>query len=346
MTEAAADTPIAETLRTDDLHLGDIAFQIIGLSVNLSERGRTLPLVQNVSFCVRRGQTLGIVGESGCGKSITVMSAIGLIPSTRISVDSGVVRLGNQEITRLSPSALRHIWGSRVGVVFQDPMTSLNPSFTIGYQMREALRLHVDWPEARVEEQVRRMLERVGISAADTRLLQYPHELSGGLRQRVLIAMALICRPEVLIADEPTTALDVTLQAQILALIRELRDELGMAVVLITHDLGVVAEHCDHVAVMYAGRIVESAPVGELFLHARHPYTCGLLQSIPTLSSRRGFPLPVIEGTVPAPGHRNSGCPFADRCNRTQDICRTNAPALVGDENHSYACWNPEGNMA
>lgn len=344
MTQAAV-TAIGETPSTEDLHLGDSAFRVSGLCINLSERGGALPLVQDVSFSVRRGQTLGIVGESGCGKSITVMSAIGLIPSTRISIDAGTVHLGTQEITRLSPAALRHIWGSRVGVVFQDPMTSLNPSFTIGYQMREALRLHVDWPEARVEEQVRRMLERVGISAPDTRLLQYPHELSGGLRQRVLIAMALICRPEVLIADEPTTALDVTLQAQILALVRELRDELGMAVVLITHDLGVVAEHCDHVAVMYAGKIVESAPVEQLFLHAHHPYTCGLLQSVPTLASRRGHPLPVIEGTVPPPGRRNSGCTFADRCNRTQDVCRINVPPLVGDEHHRYACWNPEGDM-
>jgi oligopeptide/dipeptide ABC transporter ATP-binding protein len=317
-------------------------FSVENLSVSFRAGGSRVRVVEDVSFAVDRGETLGIVGESGCGKSVTVMSSIRLLPSPPSVIDSGRVRLGDLEITALSKQALRDLWGNRVGVVFQDPMTSLNPTFTIGFQLREALRLHRRVSDAEANAQVMRILERVGINAPERRLKQYPHELSGGLRQRVLIAMALICRPELLVADEPTTALDVTLQAQILDLLRDLRDEFGMGIVIITHDLGVVAQFCDRVAVMYAGRIVETAPARDLFARPRHPYTHGLLSSIPRLTTAKGERLPAIEGMVPSPGQRPAGCAFADRCVRVQATCRTTQPGLVGDA-HRAACWNPVG---
>jgi oligopeptide/dipeptide ABC transporter ATP-binding protein len=281
------------------------------------------------------------VGESGCGKTVTVMSSIRLLPSPPSHIDSGRLRLGEVDLATLAPKALREIWGNRIGVVFQDPMTSLNPTYTVGFQLGEALRLHRRMSGGEAHAQVLRMLDRVGINAPERRLTQYPHELSGGLRQRVLIAMALICGPELLIADEPTTALDVTLQAQILDLLRSLRDELGMGILLITHDLGVVAEFCDHVAVMYAGRIVESADVKALFMSPRHPYTHGLLASIPRLATRKGARLPAIEGMVPAPGEPAAGCAFAQRCPRVQARCQTERPLLDGASEHRFACFNP-----
>jgi oligopeptide/dipeptide ABC transporter ATP-binding protein len=316
-------------------------FSVENLSVSFRAGAGSVRVVEDVSFSVDRGETLGIVGESGCGKSVTVMSAIRLLPSPPSRIDSGSVRLGDVELITLSKRQLRDLWGNRIGVVFQDPMTSLNPAFTIGFQLREALRLHRRMSDAETDARVLQMLERVGINAPARRLKQYPHELSGGLRQRVLIAMALICHPELLVADEPTTALDVTLQAQILDLLRDLRDELGMGIVMITHDLGVVAQFCDRVAVMYAGRIVETAPARRLFARPRHPYTHGLLSSIPRLTTAKGARLPAIEGMVPSPGQRPAGCAFAERCPRAQAQCAAAVPQLGGEQDHLVACWSP-----
>ncbi|MBX9632245.1 MAG: ABC transporter ATP-binding protein [Burkholderiales bacterium] len=316
-------------------------FSVDELAVSFGRGASRVRVVDGVSFAVDRGETLGIVGESGCGKTVTVMSAIRLLPAPPSHIDSGRMSLGEVDLRSLPRQSLRDIWGNRIGVVFQDPMTSLNPTYTVGFQLREALRLHRKVNAAEAHAEVLRMLDRVGINAPERRLAQYPHELSGGLRQRVLIAMALICRPELLIADEPTTALDVTLQAQILDLLRSLRDELGMGIVLITHDLGVVAEFCDRVAVMYAGRIVESAAVKALFESPRHPYTDGLLASIPRLATVKGSRLPVIDGMVPAPGERPAGCAFAQRCPRAEARCREAQPLLAGSPEHRFACFNP-----
>jgi len=316
-------------------------FSVEDLAVSFGRGASRVRVVDGVSFSVDKGRTLGIVGESGCGKTVTVMSSIRLLPSPPSNIDSGRLRLGEVDLAALAPKALRDIWGNRIGVVFQDPMTSLNPTYTVGFQLREALLLHRRMTETEAHAEVLRMLDRVGINAPERRLSQYPHELSGGLRQRVLIAMALMCGPELLIADEPTTALDVTLQAQILDLLRSLRDELGMGILLVTHDLGVVAEFCDQVAVMYAGRIVESAGVKSLFASPRHPYTHGLLASIPRLTTQKGARLAAIEGMVPAPGERPAGCAFAQRCPRAQMRCREERPELAGDADHRYACFHP-----
>lgn len=311
------------------------------LSVGFGSARASVPVVDAVSFSLAKGETLGLVGESGCGKTVTVMSAIRLLPSPPAQVTGGSVRFDGIDLITAPKAQLRALWGNRIGVVFQNPMTSLNPTFTIGFQLVEALRLHRPVSEPQAREQVMAMLDRVGINSPQRRLQQYPHELSGGLRQRVMIAMALICHPELLIADEPTTALDVTLQAQILDLLRSLRDELGMGILMITHDLGVVAEFCDRVAVMYAGRIVETAAVHELFRAPRHPYTRGLMESIPRMDTARDRPLATIEGMVPAPGRRGAGCAFAERCTRALERCRTEAPSLAGDAAHAVACWNP-----
>ena len=316
-------------------------FSVDNLAVSFGRSRGGVRVVDGVSFALDKGETLGIVGESGCGKTVTVMSSIRLLPSPPAHLESGSMRLHDMDLATLPPKALRDVWGNRIGVVFQDPMTSLNPSYTVGFQLREALRLHRKITDAEASARVMQMLERVGINAPERRLAQYPHELSGGLRQRVLIAMALVCRPELLIADEPTTALDVTLQAQILDLLRDLRDELGMGILMITHDLGVVAEFCDRVAVMYAGRIVESATVRSLFAAPRHPYTHGLLTSIPRLATGKGARLPVIEGMVPAPQDRPRGCAFAQRCPRAQARCLESMPSLSGDDGHRFACFNP-----
>jgi oligopeptide/dipeptide ABC transporter ATP-binding protein len=311
------------------------------LSVGFGPARSRIPVVEGVSFSVEKGETLGLVGESGCGKTVTAMSAIRLLPSPPAHVTGGSVRFDGIDLVGASKAQLRGLWGNCIGVVFQNPMTSLNPVFTIGFQLTEALRLHRPLGEVQAREQVMAMLARVGINAPERRLQQYPHELSGGLRQRVMIAMALICHPELLVADEPTTALDVTLQAQILDLLRSLRDELGMGILMITHDLGVVAEFCDRVAVMYAGRIVETAPVRALFRHPRHPYTRGLMDSIPRMDTPREQALATIEGMVPAPGRRGAGCAFADRCSRAVARCRTELPVLADEGGHAAACWNP-----
>jgi oligopeptide/dipeptide ABC transporter ATP-binding protein len=312
-----------------------------GLTVGFDTEAGERRVVEETSFTVGAGETVGLVGESGCGKSVTAMSIMRLLASPPSHALAGRILFEGVDLLALKPEAMRALRGDRIGMVFQEPMTSLNPVLSIGYQIEEVLRLHRKLGRAEARRQALDMLRLVGIGAPERRLAQYPHQLSGGLRQRVMIAIALVCRPQLLIADEPTTALDVTIQAQILDLLRRLKREMGMALLLITHDLGVVAEMCDQVVVMYAGRIVERADAADLFRHPRHPYTSGLLSAMPRLAPKGGK-LPTIPGTVPPPGKRGLGCSFADRCARVLQRCRGERPALtpVGD-NHTAACWNP-----
>jgi len=283
--------------------------------------------VNGVSFRVEAGKTLGVVGESGCGKSVTAFSIMRLIPSPPGRILAGAVRLRGRDLLQIDEDAMRRLRGNEISMIFQEPMTALNPVYTVGDQIAEAVRLHQKVGKAEAKNRAIEMLEHVGIPAPRQRVDEYPHQLSGGMRQRVMIAMALSCNPAVLIADEPTTALDVTIQAQILELLKRLQAEMGMAIILITHDLGVVAGTADDVVVMYAGRVVESAPVGDLFAAPRHPYTIGLLESIPRLSDRKDR-LSVIPGTVPSPTAFPPGCPFHPRCPFQAERCRVEVPVL------------------
>ncbi|MGH6946950.1 MAG: ABC transporter ATP-binding protein, partial [Kiloniellales bacterium] len=285
------------------------------LSVEFMTDEGPLRVVEEVSFAVPRSGTLGLVGESGCGKSVTAMSIMRLLPAPPARVAGGRILLDGEDLLQLGEAEMRGYRGERIGMIFQEPMTSLNPTFTVGFQIAEMLRLHRGQKGKAARAAAIEMLRQVGVGAAERRVDLYPHQLSGGLRQRVMIAIALICRPALLIADEPTTALDVTIQAQILELLRRLQSEFGLSVLLITHDLGVVAELCDVVAVMYAGRIVERADARSLFARPRHPYTQGLLKALPRLGVR-GTKLQSIPGTVPPPGRRGRGCAFAARCPR------------------------------
>jgi oligopeptide/dipeptide ABC transporter ATP-binding protein len=292
-----------------------------------------------VSFALETGETIGLVGESGCGKSVLAMAIMGLNPSPPCQIDSGRIVFEGRDLLGLGTS-MRAVRGNRIGMIFQEPMTSLNPIFTVGFQIAEMFRIHrgTSRPEARA--QAIELLGMVGIGAPERRFGQYPHEMSGGLRQRTMIAMAIACRPVLLIADEPTTALDVTVQAQILDLIRRLQAEMGMSVLLITHDLGIVAETCERVMVMYAGRIVERASATALYRRPRHPYTSGLLASSPRLGNKQSV-LPTIPGVVPGPSQRGAGCHFAARCSRAIDRCRIETPPLEEIEpGHDAACWN------
>ncbi|HSR71482.1 MAG TPA: ABC transporter ATP-binding protein [Kiloniellales bacterium] len=306
-----------------------------------TDAGR-MRVVEDLSFTLGQGETVGLVGESGCGKSVTAMSIMRLIPSPPSRVESGRILFEGRDLLTLDDKAMRAVRGNRIGMIFQEPMTSLNPTFSIGFQVAEVFRLHRRMSRAQARRAALEILGMVGIGAPERRLHQFPHELSGGLRQRAMIAMALACRPGLLIADEPTTALDVTVQAQILDLLRSLQAGMGMTVLLITHDLGIVSEICERVMVMYAGRIVEQAGVAQLFRRPRHPYTRGLLSSSPRLGERRAT-LPTIPGMVPGPGQRGHGCYFADRCPRVRERCRGEAPRLAEIEpRHLVACWNPE----
>jgi oligopeptide/dipeptide ABC transporter ATP-binding protein len=297
-------------------------------------------LVEEVSLALGPGEVLGLVGESGCGKSVTALSVLRLLPEPPTQVASGVIRFRGEDLARAGRGTLKAIRGREIGMIFQEPMTSLNPAFSVGWQLAEALRLHTDLRRAALRERLVEVLRQVGIGAPERRLAQYPHELSGGLRQRVMIAMALACGPKLLIADEPTTALDVTVQLQILELIARLRRETGLAVLLISHDLGLVAEYAGRVAVMYAGRIVETGPARRLFARPRHPYTTGLLAARPRLHGPREA-LAAIPGTVPSPRLRPPGCPFAPRCARRLGRCNVDMPPLAGVGGHRVACWNP-----
>jgi peptide/nickel transport system ATP-binding protein len=286
--------------------------------------------VDGISFAVEAGETVAIVGESGCGKSVTANSILRLVPQPPGRI-GGAIRFQGRDLLKLSERAMREVRGNDISMIFQEPMTSLNPVLTIGRQIAEPLRLHQGLSRESVEQRVVEMLGLVGIAEPRRRTREYPHQLSGGMRQRVMIAIALACRPKLLIADEPTTALDVTIQAQILNLMTDLKRRVGAAIILITHDLGVVAETAERVMVMYAGRKVEEAPVAELFRSPRHPYTGGLLSAVPKLGSSLGAAqtrLAEIPGVVPSLKQRIAGCVFASRCAFARDLCRRVAPAL------------------
>jgi peptide/nickel transport system ATP-binding protein len=300
--------------------------------------------VDGVTFSLERGKALGIVGESGSGKTVLSRSIMGLLP-TRDTVRSGSVRFAGQEILGLNAKQMRHLWGSEMAMIFQDPMSSLNPLMKIGRQITEPLKIHLDMPGDEAKATAAKLLRDVRIPEADRRLEQYPHELSGGMRQRVMIAIALACGPTLLFADEPTTALDVTVQAQILDLIGEQRRERNMSVILVTHDLGVVAGHTDEIAVMYGGKLVEKAPTTELFANMKMPYTQALLRSIPKLDEPSHTRLAVIPGRPPDLVHPPTGCRFAPRCPYARERCVHEEPPLVQAEtpDHTYACWYPVG---
>ncbi len=298
--------------------------------------------VDGVSYDVDRGETLGVVGESGCGKSVTALSIMRLIPDPPGKIEGGQILYNGRNLLSLPEEEMRHIRGNEISMIFQEPMTSLNPVFTIGHQIDEAVILHQKVSKEEARRRSIDMLKLVGIPAPEQRYGEYPHQLSGGMRQRVMIAMALSCGPQLLIADEPTTALDVTVQAQILELIKKLQRELGMGVIMITHDLGVIAEVSDRVAVMYAAKIVEYSTVDEIFYNPKHPYTVGLLRSIPKLGEEKER-LETIEGTVPAPTNFPKGCHFCTRCDYASDLCWREEPPLVEEgAGHWVACWHTD----
>ena len=297
------------------------------------------PSVDGVNYTLYRGQTLGVVGESGCGKSVTALSIMRLVPAPPGKIVSGSILFEGTDLVTLPERDLRKLRGNRIGMIFQEPMTSLNPVFTVGDQIMEAIQLHMRLPANEARERAIEMLAQVGIPSPHTRIDEYPHQMSGGMKQRVMIAMALSCSPQLLIADEPTTALDVTIQAQILDLLNELQDRLGMSILMITHDLGVVAEVADHVAVMYAGKVVEYADVDTLYANPAHPYTLGLFSSLPDVSRERGGRLNVIEGMVPAPLHFPTGCRFRTRCPYATAECSALEPHLREiAPGHTVAC--------
>ena len=295
--------------------------------------------VDGVSFSVSRGETLGIVGESGCGKSVTSLSVMGLIPRPPGKIPAGEIVFEGRDLLTLSARQMRDVRGNDISMIFQEPMTSLNPVYTVGQQIMEGILLHEDISEADARARAIEMLRLVRIPSPEGRVDDYPHQFSGGMRQRVMIAIALACDPQVLIADEPTTALDVTIQAQILDLMRDLRERTGTAIMLITHDLGVIAELADRVVVMYAGKVVEEARVGDLFTDPQHPYTLGLLGSIPKMDVDE-VRLATIEGSVPNPYNMPAGCKFNPRCPFADDKCRQEVPALIEVKpGHKVACW-------
>jgi peptide/nickel transport system ATP-binding protein len=299
--------------------------------------GRVNRAVDGVSFTVERGTTLGIVGESGCGKSVTSLAVMGLLPKGGADV-SGAIRFEHRDLLKESERSLRDLRGDRLAMIFQEPMTSLNPSYTVGDQITEAIVRHRDMSRRDATARGIEMLRRVRIPTPEARFHDYPHKMSGGMRQRVMIAMALALDPQLLIADEPTTALDVTIQAQILGLMRQLKEESGTAIVLITHDLGVVAEVCDEVVVMYAGQVVERAPVDQLFRFPQHPYTVGLLGSLPRLDARR-LRLAAIDGAVPNMTAPIAGCRFQARCPFRIDRCSEMPPLALVERLHLSRCW-------
>jgi peptide/nickel transport system ATP-binding protein len=306
------------------------------LAVTFATDRGPLRAVDGISFSVEAGKTLAVVGESGCGKSVTALAIMGLLPpAARVS---GSIRLRGREMSTLTPEEWRGRRGRELAMVFQEPMTSLNPAFTAGEQVAEVLRLHEGMGDAAAFAAAIALLDRVRIPEAARRARQYPHQLSGGMRQRVMIAMALACKPKLLIADEPTTALDVTVQAQILALLDELKRETGTAIVLITHDLGVVADHADEVVVMYAGRVAERARAATLFARPEHPYTVGLLGAAPRIEGGAGR-LASIEGTVPDLLHPPEGCRFAPRCPFRGEDCARQPPLATVAPGHASACW-------
>lgn len=333
------------TLQTDGRTSAGTLIDVVDLRTHfLTPRG-TVRAVDGVSFRLERGRALGIVGESGSGKTVLSRTIMGLVPQ-RSTLLSGSVTFGGTEILGRPPRQMREVWGREMAMIFQDPMTSLNPLMRIGRQIEEPLRGHLGMSRTEARATARRLLQDVRIPEAERRLDQYPHELSGGMRQRVMIAIAMACGPTVLFADEPTTALDVTVQAQILDLIGEQRRDRNMSLVLVTHDLGVVAGHTDEIAVMYGGKLVEKAPTKRLFSSMRMPYTEALMRSIPRLDQANHTRLSTIPGRPPNLVDPSAGCRFADRCSYARERCRVEDPPLEAtpdDPSHTFACWYPVG---
>ncbi|NOZ23408.1 MAG: ABC transporter ATP-binding protein [Planctomycetes bacterium] len=317
----------------------DILLSVDNLKTHFFTDDGVATAVDGVSYDIPRGKTLALVGESGCGKSVSALSIMRLIPSPPGRIVDGAIFFEGKNLLDLSEPQMRNIRGNDISMIFQEPMTSLNPVFTVGNQVIEAIELHQGITGEKARALTVEMFQKVGIADPEQRVNEYPHQMSGGMRQRVMIAMALVCNPKLLIADEPTTALDVTIQAQILDLLRDLQKDFGMSILLITHDLGVVAEMAKHVAVMYASKIVEYAEVNELFDNALHPYTVGLFKSLPKLN-QEGGKLNVIEGTVPNPLAFPDGCHFWPRCPLMEEKCKHEEPPLDGKKpGHTAACW-------
>ena len=318
----------------------DFILDVQGLETTFKTPDGIIHAVNGVSFGLKEGETIGVVGESGCGKSVTMLSVLGLIPNPPGKVVAGSAKFFDQDLLKMTNEEIRHVRGAQISMVFQDPMTSLNPVLTIGRQLQEPLMLHLGMTKNQALDRATELLEMVGIPNAKDRLNDYPHQYSGGMRQRVMIAMALSCTPQILIADEPTTALDVTIQAQITDLVRRLRDELGMAIIWITHDLGIVAGLAQRVVVMYGGFIIEEATVREIYANPQHPYTIGLLGTLPRVDATEHKRLYSIEGFPPVLYNKPTACPFAPRCKWAMERCWKENPMLEDTApDHRTACW-------
>ncbi|EKN69115.1 oligopeptide/dipeptide ABC transporter ATPase subunit [Neobacillus bataviensis LMG 21833] len=313
--------------------------QVERLETEFTKDKQKLKILHGVNFHIHKGEVLGLVGESGSGKSITSLSIMKLFKGTSGKISNGTIRFNGQDLTNQSEAAMRKIRGKQIAMIFQEPMTSLNPVMKIGEQLLEPIRLHLGFDAKKAKEHAISILKKVGIPRAEEIMSEYPHQLSGGMRQRIMIAMAISCHPQLLIADEPTTALDVTIQAQILDVMKQLQEKETMSMLLITHDLGVVAEMCDRVVVMYAGKVVEEADVFDLFESPKHPYTIGLIGSVPKLGHKKEK-LDSIKGNVPNPGALPKGCKFAPRCDAVMPICHQEEPPESSFENgQSCSCW-------
>lgn len=317
--------------------------KVKNLKTAFSSDDKTVQVVRGVSFDINKGEIVGIVGESGCGKSVTSLSIMRLLKGTSGKIQDGEILFHDKNLLDLSEKEMRRVRGKSISMIFQDPMTSLNPVLKIGRQMTQGIMLHLNYSKQKARKYAIEMLESVGIPRAESIMNEYPHQLSGGMNQRVMIAMAMSCEPELLIADEPTTALDVTIQAQILELMKKLREEQNTTIMMITHDLGVVSEICDRVIVMYAGKVVEQGPTREVFDNPKHPYTEGLIKSMPKIGLKQER-LYAIPGQVPDPAKMPKGCKFASRCPYAMDICREEEPSLIKDEQlREHRCWLLQG---
>jgi peptide/nickel transport system ATP-binding protein len=325
---------------------GALLLAVEGLSVEFSGRAGTARVLNGVDLTVRPGETLGIVGESGCGKSMTALAILRLVPSPPGRISAGRVVFEGSDLLSSSEAHVRDIRGNRIAMIFQEPMTSLNPVFTVGDQISEGLRRHLNLTVEAARARCIELLTAVGIPAPEQRVDEYPHQLSGGMRQRVMIAMAIACEPSLLIADEPTTALDVTVQAQIFDLLRDVQAKRGMGLILITHDMGAIAEMADRVAVMYGGRVVEEGTASDVLQRPQHPYTCGLIACVPAIDLAKDDPGDLVEipGVVPSIWELQQGCPFAERCGEVIPVCRKDMPPsiLVGEQ-HKVRCWQRSG---